>query len=350
VGSPLPSFGAALGDFNNFPDGFADDYLASAPANGCSAFTNAAAVSGKIALINRGVCTFTTKIRNAQNAGAVGVLVRNNVAGDPTAMAHDGTTPFPTIPAAMVSNTNGTAMGSSGTATVDGVPLVEFITSNADIIAGFSSRGPAPFTFLIKPDVTAPGVNVYSSVFNNEFAFFQGTSMATPHVAGAAALLLDSHTGWSPADVKSALVNTAKRPVFSHIDGTTAVGVLVRGGGRIDVASGADDTPLTIDPASASFGLFTGNKDVSGTINLLVRNVTGSSKACSASEDPPSTKISLSTSGFTLGAGATTTVSIILAAGKSNQTGSGDLTGDILIDCNGTTPDLRVPWFVRINR
>lgn len=348
-GSALPTFGAALGDFNNFPNAFTDDYVASAPANGCSAFTNAGAVSGKIALIARGVCTFTTKIRNAQAAGAVGVLVRNNVAGDPIAMAHDGTSPFPTIPAAMVSNANGTSMGSSGTATVDGVPLIEFLTTNSDIIAGFSSRGPTPFTFLIKPDVTAPGVNVYSSVFNNEFAFFQGTSMATPHVAGAAALLLDSHPGWSPADVKSALVETAKRPVFDHVTGTNATGVLTRGGGRIDLDA-ANGTPLTIDPASASFGFFGGNKDVSGTIGLLVRNVTGSSQTCSASESPSSPKISLSTSGFTLAAGATTTVNIILAAGKSDSTGSGDLTGDILIDCNASTPDLRVPWFARIDR
>ena len=56
-----------------------------------------------IAVVSRGACTFTTKVRNAEDAGAVAVLVVNNVAGDPTAMAHDGTEPMPTIPAYMVS-------------------------------------------------------------------------------------------------------------------------------------------------------------------------------------------------------------------------------------------------------
>ncbi|HEX6305935.1 MAG TPA: S8 family serine peptidase, partial [Anaerolineales bacterium] len=186
-------------------------------------------LTGTIALIDRGVCSFTTKIRNAQNAGAIGVLVANNVAGDPVAMAHDGTDPFPTIPAAMVSKDNGAAMKPSGTVTVDGTAVQEFFTDNEDIIAGFSSRGPTPFNYLIKPDVTAPGVNVVSSVFEGEFAFFQGTSMATPHLAGGAALLLDLNPDWSPADVKSAMVNTAKRPVWDHVNGTNPVGVLARG-------------------------------------------------------------------------------------------------------------------------
>ena len=199
-------------------------------------------LAGKIALIDRGVCTFSTKVRNAQAAGAVGVLIVNNVAGDPVGMAHDGGV-FPTIPAAMLGKAEGNAIKPSGTVTVDGTEPEEFITENEDIIAGFSSRGPTPFTYLIKPDVTAPGVNVYSSVFNEEepaelgFAYFQGTSMATPHVAGAAALLLDANPTWSPADVKSALVQTAKRPVWDHVNGTAPTGVLTRGGGRIDLAA-----------------------------------------------------------------------------------------------------------------
>src|SRR5919109_3231855 len=121
--------------------------------------------------------------------------------------------PVPTISAVMVGKTEGNALKPSGTAAVDGTTVTEFITTNADIIAGFSSRGPAPFTALIKPDVTAPGVNVYSSVFNESnftekaFAMFQGTSMATPHLTGTAALLRQRHPGWSPEDVKSAIVN-----------------------------------------------------------------------------------------------------------------------------------------------
>src|SRR5262249_27308468 len=149
-------------------------------------------------------CSFSAKVRNAQAAGAVGVLMVNNIIGDPIIMAQDGTPNQPTISAAMLSDTDGAALGASGTASIDSSIVSEFVTDHQDIIASFSSRGPTPFTYLIKPDATAPGVNVYSSVFgenpNTDFSFelFQGTSMATPHLAGSAALLLQLHPDWSP--------------------------------------------------------------------------------------------------------------------------------------------------------
>lgn len=352
VGIPVtlstgPTIGAAIGDFNPYDPPILNAGFALAnPNNGCTAITG---VSGMIALIDRGVCSFTTKVRNAQNAGAIGVIVVNNVAGDPVAMAQDGTTPVPTIPAAMVSLADrATLVNAAGTATmsVDGTAPQEFITANADIIAGFSSRGPTPFTYLIKPDVTAPGVNVVSSVFDQKFAFFQGTSMATPHVAGSAALLRQLHPDWSPADVKSALVNTAKRPVFRSSTGSGDAGILARGGGRIDLAA-ASVTPLTFDPASASFGFWNGNMNVSSTLDLAVRNVSASNQSCSVAVTGPAI-VTASTSAFSLDPNASTTLSLTLSAGKADQTGSGDYTGDVEVTCGGTT--LRVPWWVRINR
>lgn len=338
------TFGAALGDFNNFDPPITADYTVTTPANGCT--TISTILSGKIALIDRGVCTFTTKIRNAWTAGAAGVLIVNNVAGDPVGMAHDGTDPFPPIPAAMLGKNEGTSIKPSGTVTVDGTSPAEFITANADIIAGFSSRGPTPFTFLIKPDITGPGVNVMSSVFNGEFAFFQGTSMSTPHVAGSAALLLDLHPGWSPADVKSALVQMAKRPVFIHTTGTSPAGVLTRGGGRIDLDA-ANSTPLTFDPASASFGKWTGNKDVSATLPLAVRNVSGGTQACTVTVTGP-TVVTASPSAFMLASSGSTTLTLTLSGGRTSQTPTGDRSGDVQITCGSTT--LLVPWWTRIDR
>ncbi len=340
------TFGAALGDFNNFGVVTAD-YTVTSPANGCTTITTS--LSGKIALINRGVCTFTTKIRNAQAAGAIGVLVVNSVAGDPIAMGHDGTSPFPTIPAAMLSKNEGNSIKPSGTASIDGTALQEFLTANADIIAGFSSRGPTPFTFLVKPDVTAPGVNVYSSVFNGQFAFFQGTSMATPHVAGAAALLLALHPGWSPSDVKSALANTAKRPVFDHVTGTSPVGVLTRGGGRIDMDA-ANAIPLTFDPTSVSFGLFRGNVPVSAARDISVLNVAGSSQICSVTVTGSSAAamVTASTGSITLSPGGTTILTLTLDGGRAARTPSGDYTGDVVVTCGGAT--LKVPWWTRVDR
>jgi minor extracellular serine protease Vpr len=276
------TIGAALGDFANFDPPITAEYTVTEPAFGCSAITND--VAGKIALIDRGptpgACSFTTKVRNAEAAGAIGVLIVNNVAGDPTAPGADGTTPEPTIPAAMVGKDEGAAIKPSGTVTVDGTNPQEVVTANADIIAGFSSRGPAGFTENIKPDVTAPGVNVFSSVFDEEtgdlgWAMFSGTSMATPHVAGSAALLLDQNPDLTPADVKSLLGNNADRTVTDHVSGTTDPGVMARGGGRINLERASAAT-ATFDPMSLSFGVSNGNRPVNETISVTVRNLSGS--------------------------------------------------------------------------
>ena len=333
------TIGAALGEFANFTPPITAAYTVTTPANGCAAITNA--VSGKIALIDRGTCDFTVKVRNAQAAGAVGVLIVNNVAGDPTAPAHNGTTPKPTIPAAMVGKVEGAAMKPAGTATVDGTNPQEILTANVDIIAGFSSRGPAEFTENIKPDFTAPGVNVYSSVFDEEtgelgWAMFSGTSMASPHVAGAAALLLDQNANLSPADVKSLLGNNADRTVTDHINATTDPGVMARGGGRINVARASAAT-TTFDPMSVSFGVSNGNRTVSETIKVTVTNLSATAKTLTLSES--NAALSLSATSLPLGANGTATFSVTLAT-----RGPASAEGDITVS-DGTTTFLVPFWF-----
>lgn len=301
----------------------------------------ASVISGNIALIQRGACSFTTKIRNAENAGAEGVIVYNNVAGGPVGMAHDGTDPKPEIVAVMVSRDDGATIIETGLgdSTTIGGEAVEFSTT-PDIIAGFSSRGPAPFSYIIKPDITAPGVNVYSSVFDGLFAFFQGTSMSSPHIAGAAALLLHDDGTRDPIGVKSALVNTANRDRFIH-DGL-GIELLARGGG-IAWLPDAIDSPATLDPVNASFGLWTGNKAVSGSLQIAISG--GSCSDVSVThvldENPVTTEIvSATLSGDT--------VTVTLDAGRSDKTPSGDYSGDIVLSCDGET--LLAPWHVRIDR
>ena len=253
----LGTFGAALGQFTGYGVVTNAPYLTTTPSNGCTAITNN--VSGQIVLIARGSCTFSTKIRNAQNAGASSVIVYN-----PISMGQDGTPNQPTIPAAMVSKSNGQAMATASTKTVsiNGAAPQEFFTDgpSADILAGFSSRGPGfinnHLLSEIKPDVVAPGVNVYSSILMTScasppcFAFFQGTSMATPHVAGSAALIKQLHPTWSPLQVKSALENTAKRPVGSSSSNTPLSNPMDRGGGRIDLGAVTQIT-ATLDVAGS---------------------------------------------------------------------------------------------------
>lgn len=336
AGDPPPrTLFAALGDFENFDPAITADYTVTTPANGCTAITNA--VTGKIAVIDRGVCTFTTKVRNAQAAGAVGVLVVNNSAGDPTAMGADGTTPEPTSPAAMLGKAEGNAIKPAGTATVDGTTQQEvFTAANADIIAGFSSRGPTPFTSSIKPDLTAPGVNVASSVFGGEFAFFQGTSMATPHLAGVAALILDGFPAASPAEVKSRMANNAARVVTDHVNGTVDPGVLARGGGRVDVVE-AFDAEAWFDPVSVSFGLVRGNRPSSQIRTVTVNGAASGVAVEFAAAPPAGVDLNATLSGSTL------TASLSLGGGVPD----GDYSGDLVVT-GGDGQTYRLPFWVRV--
>ena len=130
----------------------------------------------------------------------------------------------------------------------------------ANGMAFFSSSGPTPITMRLKPDVTAPGASILSSVPSGQWSELSGTSMASPHVAGAAALLVQRHPTWTAAQVKSALTQTA----------TVLVGAPVprQGGGLIDVRQA--DTPLLfVSPTSLSFGeLYPGSATVSQSVQL----------------------------------------------------------------------------------
>ena len=120
-----------------------------------------------------------------------------------------------------------------------------------DVIAPFSSAGPTPVSLLTKPDVTAPGVDVVSSLPPDAFGSLDGTSMATPHVAGAVALLIQRHPTWSVEQLKSALASTGDPVHPSRGFGETSV--LREGGGRIDLAP-AYQPLLFTDPTSLGWG------------------------------------------------------------------------------------------------
>jgi len=366
--SSLGTFGAALGQFANFVPAVTATYATIPSPNGlgCLPITTGS-LSGMIALIARGTCSFSTKIRNAQNAGATGAIVYNSQIGDPVAMAQDGTPNQPTIPAVMVSHSNGLVMGTSGMVTVDGTVQQEFFTDgpSADILASFSSIGPPLIQTAgvgvgqpqdkVKPDVTAPGVNVYSSIPSFGcasppcFAFFQGTSMATPHVAGSAALLLQLHPGWSPEQVKSALVNSAHRPVKSFSSGNPLNNPMVRGGGRIDLAA-ASQVTATLEAgsgdgqASFSFGVLP-SSGITRSFDITVTSVSTSTVVYSASVFAAAAgpTITLSVTSLTLAAGGTGTVTVSLTLSPSLP--NGDYFGDIQLT-GGTIP-LNLPYWVR---
>ncbi len=142
----------------------------------------------------------------------------------------------------------------------DAIAVAAVTSSNT--IAGFSSAGPTPLTLEQKPDVAAPGVDVYSSLPSNQGGLWgplSGTSMAAPHVAGAAALLKERHLTWTVAQIKSALVQTG--------DPIANVPVTRAGGGVVDLPR-ADVPLLFASPTGLSFGALAQGAVVSRTVTL----------------------------------------------------------------------------------
>lgn len=334
---------------------------------GCSLAADASpypagSLAGSIALVERGTCTFSEKVFNAQRGGAIATFVYNNAAnGDTVATMGAGAHAADvTIPSWLLGRTNGlnvvswaNANPTTARATFDPAPHV--IANAGDVMAGFSSRGPS-MDKLIKPDVSAPGVNVFSSGYGNGsfpgpftgFGQVSGTSMATPHVAGSAALLKQLHPTWTPAQIKSALMTTATENVWSTTAKTTFAGVLDRGAGRIDLTK-AGTPGLTLDQPSLSAGEITAGQHVDFTIGA--RDVSGSAGTWTVSAvktgtaatianfniTPDAASLSVSANGTaTLGV----TVEAVAAAAPGNYEGKVVLT-------NGATT-LHVPVWLRV--
>jgi len=230
----------------------------------CEPIRNDAEVSGNIAFIQRGGCTFQTKIANAEDAGASAVLVFN-IAGDPIVMT--GTPGSVDIPALMIGQADGNLILSE----IDAERIVEAVLDKGfflavddtgNVMGSFSSRGPAVIEDILKPDVTAPGIDILAgftpdaanSVSGENFAFLTGTSMSTPHVAGVAALLRQAHPDWSPAALKSALMTTAYQDVVLQ-DGETSASPFDFGSGHIR-PNGANDPGLVYDLTEDEYDAF----------------------------------------------------------------------------------------------
>ena len=224
--------------------------VTAAPLNGCEPLTNPAAVSGNIALIIRGVCDFVVKYHNAQDAGARAIVVYNDGA-DPTRVdpiVMGGLDDTVTIPGLMISSTIGAqlATASGVTVTIDTAPNPEI----DDQIATFSSRGPGHGGSTFKPDLSAPGVAIISAGVGSGTgsANLQGTSMASPHTAGAAALLRQKYPNLDQGAIKALLQNsTADSNPSADTD------LMRQGVGALRVDRAAALTSYAA-PAGVSFG------------------------------------------------------------------------------------------------
>ena len=195
----------------------------SAATNGGVAVLDPAKVAGKIVTCVRGTNARVDKSLAVLQAGGVGMVEVDNGAG---LVAEVHSVPTVHVTAAIGALIKSYAAAQNGTASI-----TKFVTGTsalpAPIVAGFSSRGPNPYDpNLLKPDLTAPGVDIIAGVTpeltmdqraalvagsltpGGAWASYQGTSMSSPHVAGIATLLKQSHPTWTPAMIKSALMTT----------------------------------------------------------------------------------------------------------------------------------------------
>jgi minor extracellular serine protease Vpr len=215
----------------------------------------AGSLTGAIALVSRGTCTFALKAARVRAAGATGIFLVDNRAGEA-----NGVPIQLEVPGGMIADVDGSALrsylaGRGGrTATRIGREPLELGTGRSGVVTSFSSGGLTAFGHQLKPDVGAPGGQILSSTLKNfggPFAVFDGTSMAAPHVAGAAALLLQRHPGWTAHQVKSALVSTAST-AWADTSRTVEAPVLTAGSGIVNVIA-ASDPKLFTDPVSLSY-------------------------------------------------------------------------------------------------
>ncbi|WP_442596906.1 S8 family serine peptidase [Neobacillus sp. D3-1R] len=202
-------------------------------------------VNGKIVLLKRGKLTFTEKAMNAQEAGAKGVIIYNNTAGHFIGNLQVDVG----IPVASISKADGELLARQIEKGRNHIRIKE--ETEQDVLAAFSSRGPVTRTWEIKPDVLAPGVAINSTVPGG-YLSLQGTSMAAPHVAGAAALIKQAHPDWTPEQIKAVLMNNAL-PLQKQ--NGQRYRTYEQGAGRIQIDEALQAESI-ISPGSLQFGKF----------------------------------------------------------------------------------------------
>lgn len=275
VPSNLQQISGELGD-GSFPTGQTgpgvDVLQVSADTLACNALP-VGSLNGAIAIIERGSCLFSDKVTNAQNAGAIGVVL---YMADQSPPIEPGGLTSTNIPAVMISNSDGLALKAFATAnpsdnlTISQGSFEQVLASSlVNQLSFFSSLGPSPGNNAVKPDLVATGGSetyageIYlaaqdydplGELFSaDRYTAGQGTSFATPLVSGAVALVKQAHPGYTPAQIKSALVNTAAQVVTQDEMGNS-VGVLQLGAGLLDVGAAVQST-ITVTPSSLSLGV-----------------------------------------------------------------------------------------------
>jgi len=307
-------------------------------------------LAGAIALVQRGNCAYATKVNNAQDAGAVGVIIYQADGQDevfsPAFLSGTG------IPAVLIGNTDGGSLKSflqshpDRTVSLD--PALKAIKALYDTVASFSSRGPSIGDANIKPELVAVGTDLYTAVQSYDpngelhdpsgYTATQGTSFAVPMVAGTLAMVKQENSSYTPAQLKSAVVNTASATIR---DDSAAARVTAVGAGKLN-AEAAVRTKVTAEPATLSFGILAqGALPMSRALKITNGSSSAVTLAVAARDQDSNARLTLSTN--TVGAGQTTTVAVRL---EGSLPAPGSYEGAITIQGSGT--DLRVPYLYQV--
>ncbi|HSB18245.1 MAG TPA: S8 family serine peptidase [Bryobacteraceae bacterium] len=306
-------------------------------------------LASSIALVERGDCSFTLKVNNAQTAGATGVVIYNNVDSNyppfsPVGLVGTG------IPAAIIGRNPGLALKDFLVAHADRPTTMDpaLVPQDADYdtVAFFSSHGPAIGTNGIKPELVAVGTDLYTATQTYDpnsglwdptgYTPMQGTSFSVPMVAGAAALVMQARPSAQADDVKSAVVNTAMNIIQDDVGLARVTAV---GAGILD-ANAAVRSTVSVDPATLSFGVIAGSLP---STTLRITNTGMQPVNLTLAVEPRDTdanaRVVLDRSSLPLAAGATTTV---VARLEGTQPGPGSYEGAVTI--TGGSVALRVPY------
>lgn len=257
-------------------DSFTGELALAAPYEACTPITSD--LSGKIALISRGSCAFSLKLQFAEDAGAIGAIVVNNVEGEAPFIM--GGSPVD-LPGAMISLENGQQLLSD----FEQAPISsEFASTNTKLIldddntmSSFSSRGPGP-TGLFKPDISAPGSAITSALSGSgdQTLTISGTSMAAPQVAGMAAILRQKFPDLGPKAIKAIIQNTATPATdLNSVTGTPALSL--QGTGVIDIEKALQATSY-VAPGGIGFGRIKPEYNETVTRYITVTNFSDTAK------------------------------------------------------------------------
>lgn len=323
-------------------------------------------VSGKVALVSRGEVAFVDKIAAAKDEGAIGIIV-HNFAGGSNAPGPSGTflgDAFEFIPTFDMSVTDGDAIRDALKQVEGTISFSNFekTMTEGDDVNDSSSRGPSTPNFDIKPDVSAPGTNIMSTIpmykadypeasYEQAYTRKTGTSMATPHIAGIAALVKQANPSWNAFDVKVALSNTAK------VLDTGKYDVFAQGAGRVqayqaahpeilayaqDTANNDGETVENIK-GTVTFGPQSLKEDVSVVKQIVVKNKNGSGGTYNATVEITKgfgdAAVTIDKPSFTLSGEETLNVTLTASANENPAPGS-ELLGYIHITGGSTTASL----------